>query len=179
MPIAEITFEMRGIDALVAKFQALKTIRQDIAAGAYLIAEEVMTLSKDVYVPVDTGTLKSSGFVRPPEITPESISVTIGYGGAARAYAWNQEYGGWHNLVVFGHPYGPYYPMHHPPKWAVEALANPKRHSAHVLARAAARLGAQIGQAHFLEDPFILARGHFYDEMNQILGAKIKELGLS
>lgn len=177
--IASATVKMEGIGNFVARLEALKKdVVADVAAGAYAIAEEVMTVSKDVFVPVDTGTLKASGFVKMPEITPTGVSVTIGYGGAARAYAWNQEYGGWHNLVAWGHDIGPYYPMHHPPLWAVRALSNPTHHSAHVLARAVARMGQQIGQAHFLEDPFVASRQHYYDEMRAILRGAVDALGL-
>jgi len=177
MEITSATVTLKGVGEMITKLEQLKQIDMDIAAGAYTIAEEVMTVSKEV-VPVDTGTLKSSGFVKPPEIAPTHVSVTLGYGGPARAYAWNQEYGGWHNLVAWGHPKGPYYPMHHPPKWAVAVMSNPTHHSPHVLMRASHRMAQQIGQAHFLEDPFQAARQHFYDEMEHILAAKIKELGL-
>lgn len=40
-----------------------------------------------VLTPVDTGVLKSSAFVNLPEVSGAEVSVTLGYGGAASAYA--------------------------------------------------------------------------------------------
>ena len=50
-------------------------------------AENIMSISKEQYVPVETGTLKSSGFVQPPDTTGNNVSVYLGYGGAAAPYA--------------------------------------------------------------------------------------------
>jgi hypothetical protein len=61
-----------------------------LPAGAQSLfesAENIMTISKDQYVPVETGTLKASGFVRPPETRRSTVTVTLGYGGAAQGYA--------------------------------------------------------------------------------------------
>lgn len=49
-------------------------------------AERVMTISKDQFVPVDTGALRSSGTVQ-SEIRGNVIEVLLGYGGAASGYA--------------------------------------------------------------------------------------------
>ena len=45
----------------------------------YMVAEEVMTDSKINYVPVVTGKLMKSGFVREPVYTPTQIKVVLGY----------------------------------------------------------------------------------------------------
>ena len=37
--------------------------------------------------PVDTGALRASGHVRPPVISPNNVSVELGYGGPAAPYA--------------------------------------------------------------------------------------------
>ena len=50
-------------------------------------AVTVMNDSKRTFVPVDLGTLRSSGAVFPPETRGSSIEVTLGYAGAASAYA--------------------------------------------------------------------------------------------
>ena len=50
-------------------------------------AENIMSISKEQYVPVETGTLKSSGFVQPPDFEGKSVSVYLGYGGVAAPYA--------------------------------------------------------------------------------------------
>jgi len=64
-----------------------------------------MTRSKTSFVPVapDGGTLRSSGFVRPPKFGPgQQITVELVYGGAAAAYA----------IVVHEHP-----SIFDPPSW--------------------------------------------------------------
>ncbi len=70
------------------------------AAGAALFteAEFIMTDIKTQWVPVDVGTLKDSGRVLQPEITADLASVTLGFGGAASAYALIQHEG------FFNHP---------------------------------------------------------------------------
>ena len=52
-------------------------------------AEEIMGDSKANYVPVapDGGTLRASGHVQLPKIKGSKVTVTMGYGGAASAYA--------------------------------------------------------------------------------------------
>lgn len=50
-------------------------------------AEAIMADSKEHYVPVDLGTLKNSGHVELPKIDVDGVSVQLGYGGAAKAYA--------------------------------------------------------------------------------------------
>ena len=67
----------KAIDALALK----GALTGDIAMGLYIIAERVMTDSKNNYVPVDTGDLKRSGTVLAPEFTDAGgISVKFGYG---------------------------------------------------------------------------------------------------
>lgn len=53
----------------------------------YREAERIMADSKQNYVPVDMGILRSSGFVKPPVVTGSSAVVEMGYGGAASSYA--------------------------------------------------------------------------------------------
>ena len=60
---------------------------QLLGRGLYQEAEGIMTTSKQSHVPVDAGVLKTSGFVRPPEARGAAVSVELGYGGAASAYA--------------------------------------------------------------------------------------------
>ena len=57
-------------------------------AGAVLDeAEAIMARSKEHFCPVDTGVLRASGIVLPPEIVGSHIDVQMGYGGNASAYA--------------------------------------------------------------------------------------------
>lgn len=60
---------------------------QDLATGLFMLAEEIMTDSKTNYVPVDTGNLRNSGTVALPVIAGNRVTVTLGYGGPAAAYA--------------------------------------------------------------------------------------------
>jgi len=83
-----VTLTITGTDKLAAacrRFggQALPTA----AAALYQEAEEIIGDSKEHYVPVDLAVLKASGHVQPPEISGNTVSVTMGYGGAAKDYA--------------------------------------------------------------------------------------------
>lgn len=60
---------------------------QALARGLRREAEAIMTDSKANYVPTDMGILKGSGFVQPVQVTASNVSVTLGYGGAAKVYA--------------------------------------------------------------------------------------------
>lgn len=51
----------------------------DLANALYMFAEEVMTYAKIMYVPVQSGALKRSGFVNKPVKTPTRITVEIGF----------------------------------------------------------------------------------------------------
>ncbi len=56
------------------------------AKSLFQSGETVMTRSKRV-VPVKDGILKASGHVKPPDTSRTRTEVTLGYGGAASAYA--------------------------------------------------------------------------------------------
>lgn len=58
-----------------------------VVQGMVYEAEQIMAESKNFYVPVKTGTLRSSGFVRKPAWKGDTVWVEMGYGGAAQAYA--------------------------------------------------------------------------------------------
>ena len=58
-----------------------------VERALYLEAELIMTDSKQRYVPVDLGTLRSSGHVQRPVRNGREISVSMVYGGPAAAYA--------------------------------------------------------------------------------------------
>jgi len=64
----------------------IDTIKRTAASAMYIEAERVMTESK-LHVPVDTGTLRSTGFVEKPTINNNIILVKMGYGGPAAPYA--------------------------------------------------------------------------------------------
>lgn len=83
-----LTVTVTGTDEVMAKLRrAPESVRNEVAAELYRQAEQVMGDSKENYVPVDHGVLRDSGFVEQPKIEAESISVRLGFGGVAKAYA--------------------------------------------------------------------------------------------
>lgn len=62
-------------------------IVEDCAAALYVQAEQIMTDSKQNYVPVVSGVLKGSGTVLKPVVVGNIITVVLGYGGMASEYA--------------------------------------------------------------------------------------------
>jgi hypothetical protein len=80
--------EITGADRVKAAMQALgPKARLTLDAALYQEGERIMTESKAVYVPVDSGTLRASGRVDPPIQEGPVTLVTLGYGGAAAPYA--------------------------------------------------------------------------------------------
>jgi len=73
------------------------------ASKAALLAEAegIMTVSREVYVPVDETTLQQSGTVLLPEVVDGEVTVTMGYGGNAEDYALAQ-----HENLEYHHPKG-------------------------------------------------------------------------
>ena len=90
MAKSAISFKITGHKRLEANLRAI-VARMPLQAAAALLAEaeEIMTVSKRDHVPVapDGGTLRASGHVNTPEFDRGGISVTLGYGGPAAAYA--------------------------------------------------------------------------------------------
>jgi hypothetical protein len=67
----------KAINALALK----NVLNGEVAAALYQSAEEIMTDSKNNYVPIDTGDLRRSGTVLEPDYdTNGKISVSLGYG---------------------------------------------------------------------------------------------------
>ena len=68
----------KGVLELLTKYGA----RAKAALGKqlYLEGEGIITQAKQL-APVDTGTLRSSGYVAPPVSTPDKVSVELGFGG--------------------------------------------------------------------------------------------------
>lgn len=58
-----------------------------VAGTLYKEATNIMADSKENYVPVDTGNLRSSGIVDLPKLTNNRVVVELGYGGPAAPYA--------------------------------------------------------------------------------------------
>lgn len=90
-------FKLEGDKEMIANLQKIqKEYPQRIAGALYKQANIVMTTSKRDYVPVDLGTLRSSGRVLEPIIKNGSVEVHLVFGGPASAYA----------LAVHEHPSG-------------------------------------------------------------------------
>lgn len=75
-----------GEERLLAVLSRLENAEQALGRALYEEANRIFNLSQAL-VPVDTGTLRSSGQVALPEQSSRGTSVTIGYGGAASGYA--------------------------------------------------------------------------------------------
>lgn len=96
MPKSKDTISQQ-LDKLAAKYGSTL-----IGAALYRRAQGIMADSKEHYVPVDLGTLKSTGKVHPPEYLGRQVTVALTYGDAATAYA----------LAVHEHP-----SKYSPPSW--------------------------------------------------------------
>lgn len=83
-----MSLTVKGGDAMRKRLERIAGKFPDKVAGALRVeAELIMSASKARFVPVDLGTLRSSGYVNPPERSGDTLEVTMGYGGAAAAYA--------------------------------------------------------------------------------------------
>lgn len=81
-------FTLEGMDDFLRRLDALDSgIGPASARAVKKEAETIMTDSKRNYVPVEDGVLRNSGYVNDPEVARDSVSVEMGYGGAASAYA--------------------------------------------------------------------------------------------
>ena len=79
--------ELLGMPELTAVFeQAPDKVAQALATA---ITDEVLAIFNEsqIQVPVEFGTLRSSGQMDPAEVSGSQVSVTFGYGGAASEYA--------------------------------------------------------------------------------------------
>lgn len=77
----DIQITVTGMEEAKAKLTNFaRKFPLQVAAALSDEADEIMTESKSE-VPIDTGSLKDSGFVDPPTISGNNISVKLGYGG--------------------------------------------------------------------------------------------------
>lgn len=85
--MAKVKMQITGLDKIVKNLQmAQQQWIRSFEAAVYLEANNWMAESKRI-VPVDTGTLKGSGYVTLPERQGNKIVVEMGYGGPAATYA--------------------------------------------------------------------------------------------
>lgn len=78
-----MSFEIVGLAEAYAKIEGLvERARAGAAQASYEEGEVEMTMSKR-QVPVDTGALRSTGHVEPPQWQGDTVTVGLGYGGPA------------------------------------------------------------------------------------------------
>ena len=81
--MADIEIKVTGVEEALKRLQwFISNFPTEVAGELYTEAELTMTESKRE-CPVDTGALRSSGFVEHPVITTNNISCKLGYGGVA------------------------------------------------------------------------------------------------
>lgn len=87
--MVSVGISLSGTAEAIKAFQGTEDMLKDaLASGLYTEAELVMTDAKANYVPVDTGVLRSSGFVDRPEWRgPSIVEIHLGFGGPADSYA--------------------------------------------------------------------------------------------
>ncbi len=79
-----IKVKIKGIPELEAELQRLgRQAPKALGSAFFQIGEEIIGLSKEKFVPVDLGHLRSSGFVEPAKISGSNVTVELGFGGPA------------------------------------------------------------------------------------------------
>jgi hypothetical protein len=79
--------ELSGTEELTKALSVFGELAKEMLGKAlYREAEYIMSDAKQL-CPVDTGNLRASGHVTQPEVTGESVSVVLGFGGPAVKYA--------------------------------------------------------------------------------------------
>jgi hypothetical protein len=89
-----------GANELASAFArvGLGSFMRGVSQVAYAEANEIMNKSKR-QVPIEDGILRDSGTVNPAETIGDRFKISMGYGGAASAYALIQ-----HENMAFHHP---------------------------------------------------------------------------
>ena len=99
--MASVTLSMKGIPNVVKALQALEQKAPESYRAALYQEGELLRGEAQALTPVLTGVLKASAFVNEPVATEAGASVTVGFGGAAEAYAVRQ-----HEDTTFKHRVG-------------------------------------------------------------------------
>jgi len=83
----KITVEVKGTKKLQRAMEKMgKRVLTELGKALYAEAELIMMESKK-QCPVDTGTLRGTGYVKQPEYSGNRVTVQMGYGGPAAPYA--------------------------------------------------------------------------------------------
>lgn len=85
----ELTFNVPKLDQFAAVLERLgdTLMREVVGPAVYTQAQLAMTKIKQHDVPVDTGTLRSTGQVEQPTYTGNEVRVAMGFGGPSATYA--------------------------------------------------------------------------------------------
>lgn len=135
-----------------------------VKAALRIEAELIMTTSKRDFVPVDLGTLRSSGHVDNPVRTGKDISVKLSYGGAAADYA----------LAVHEHP-----SEHDPPSWKNNVIEVPNFSGSSGTTQASTVTFSPAGRGpKYLERPLMEASVNMTQRLATRLGADVEDLSL-
>ena len=111
--------KLRGEEAMLRKLRKLEKVYPDRMELALTIEGElIMTKSKQSFVPVRFGPLRSSGFVEGAKRTARLVSVRLVYGGTAAPYAIIQ-----HERLDFKHKVGEAKYLEKPMNQAVPGMA--------------------------------------------------------
>ena len=96
-----LSLEITGLEAVIQQFQH-RHQQLLLALGNTLYQEgNAIKTSAQKIVPHDFGVLESSGYVEPPQYQGDAVSVTLGFGGAAKEYALEQ-----HENLEYAHDEG-------------------------------------------------------------------------
>ena len=83
----KISVDFKGGESVMRALRLLgEKAPEAMGKALYQEGNDILREAK-VLTPVDTGVLKGSAFVNLPEVSGGEVSVTLGYGGAASAYA--------------------------------------------------------------------------------------------
>jgi len=151
-----IDFGIDGIDELAAKYTRLGQLNPDELGLAKVMSEgaELMMTASKLLCPVVTNTLRSSGKVEPPVVTHDTLEITLGYGGAARKYAFKVHENPRTGRTGGRSPSGrKYYPR--------PGLPFPY---------------SRVGQWKFLETPVAQQKAAFFDRVAAYTGQQIERL---
>lgn len=84
----KLTVDVKGLKETQAVLKKLGDVGPILLAESlFKEGERIMGDSKENYVPVDSGNLRSTGHVELPKISGSKVTVELGYGGPAAAYA--------------------------------------------------------------------------------------------
>lgn len=102
MPFVGLNVSLRGSEKMLLIYESVGsvTFTRAVARGVYAEANRIMRMAKG-QVPLEDGPLRASGTVEEPIVSGTAWEITLGFGGAASAYALIQ-----HENLTFNHAPG-------------------------------------------------------------------------